>query len=132
MEYVITIDIKKVGKLGVQLIGGIVMMFYQSWRLALVVFGGTPLVGASTYVQIDAYIIVAFVYGVLVKKISSKFQDALAAASSTADESIKNVRTVKSFVQEIRQIGQYSDKISKSYVMARWNAIGRASFAVSA
>lgn len=47
--------------------------------------------------------------------IRKKFQDELAAASSTAEESIGNIRTVRSFSQECKSMKSYGTDIDKSY-----------------
>ena len=44
-----------------------------------------------------------------------KFQDELAAASTTAEESIGNIRTVRSFSQERKAMSNYKADIDKSY-----------------
>lgn len=44
-----------------------------------------------------------------------KFQDELAAASTTAEESIGNIRTVRSFSQERKAMDNYKLDIDKSY-----------------
>ena len=44
-----------------------------------------------------------------------KFQDELAASSTTAEESIGNIRTVRSFSQERKSIDNYKIDIDKSY-----------------
>ena len=46
---------------------------------------------------------------------TKKFQDKLADASTTAEESIGNIRTVKSFSQEKKASELYGNDIEKSY-----------------
>lgn len=53
--------------------------------------------------------------GSYVQGLQKKFQDELAAASATAEESIGNIRTVRSFSQECKAMGNYGTDINKSY-----------------
>ncbi len=53
------------------------------------------------------------------KKIKKKFQDKLAHASSTAEESLSNMVTVRSFSNETKMVDLYSDDIDKSYNLGR-------------
>lgn len=53
--------------------------------------------------------------GSYVQRLRKKFQDELAAASATAEESIGNIRTVRSFSQERKAMGNYGTDIDKSY-----------------
>ena len=46
---------------------------------------------------------------------TKKFQDKLADASTTAEESIGNIRTVKSFSQEKKASRLYGNDIENSY-----------------
>ena len=49
------------------------------------------------------------------RDMTKKFQDKLADASTAAEESIGNVRTVKSFSQEKKAANLYGDNIENSY-----------------
>lgn len=53
--------------------------------------------------------------GRFVQGLRKKFQDELAAASTTAEESIGNIRTVRSFSQERKAMDNYKTDIDKSY-----------------
>ncbi len=52
-----------------------------------------------------------------------EFQDELAHASSTADESFGNVVTVRSFSNEKKMIQHYSKDINKSYELGKKLAV---------
>ena len=56
-----------------------------------------------------------FLVGKFVQGLRKKFQDELAAASTTAEESIGNIRTVRSFSQERKAMNNYEVDIDKSY-----------------
>ena len=56
-----------------------------------------------------------FVIGKYVQGLQKTFQDELAAASTTAEESIGNLRTVRSFSQEKKSMRLYGVDIDKSF-----------------
>ena len=53
--------------------------------------------------------------GMFVKTLRKKFQDFLAYASTTAEETISSIRTVRSFTGEDKTLTTYSNDIDKSY-----------------
>lgn len=90
------------------IIGGIIYLFVISWKLTLVMLSVVPLVAVT-----GRY------YGTYVKSLSKKTQDALAQATEVAEESIGNVRTVRSFAKEGYQASLYAGKphlLSKNLV----------------
>lgn len=66
------------------------------------------LVGLSIVPPIAA---AAVVYGRFVRKITKQVQDALADSTHVAEERISNVRTVKMFSQESREMERYEGSI---------------------
>ena len=60
--------------------------------------------------------------GKYLKNLRKRFQDALAHASSTAEETISNVRTVRSFSNDSKMVASYSVDINESYRIARYLA----------
>lgn len=56
---------------------------------------------------------VGVLYGRFVRKITRQVQDSLADATQVAEERIANVRTVKTFAQEIKELATYKSKIEK-------------------
>lgn len=56
---------------------------------------------------------IAVLYGRYVRKISKEVQDALAESTRVAEERIGNMRTVKTFSQEPREIQTYKDCVEK-------------------
>ena len=71
-------------------------------------------------VRIITYLCVA---GKFVRKVRQTFQDRLADASATAEESISNIRTVRSFVAEDKASGAYGSSVDKSYAEGKKLAI---------
>ena len=57
--------------------------------------------------------------GRFLKTLRKNFQDKLAHASSTADESFGNVVTVRSFSNEKKMVKQYSRDINQSYNLGK-------------
>lgn len=57
--------------------------------------------------------------GKYLKNLRKRFQDALARASSTAEESIANVRTVRSFSNDHKMVESYETDINESYRIGR-------------
>jgi len=96
-------------------LAGVGMMFYMSPQLALVGLGIVPPV--SVY---------AIYMGRKVRAVSKELQDSLAASTEIAEERISNIRTVRVFAMENREIEAYSDKINtvldKAYKEALINA----------
>lgn len=81
-------------------ITGVSMMFYVSPSLALLGLAIVPPV-----------VIVAAVWGRVLKRVSKDLQSSLAVLNSTAEERIGNIRTVKAFAQEKREIDRYGAKL---------------------
>lgn len=93
------------------------MMLYMSPELALVGLAIVPPVA-----------IVAVFYGRFVRNISRKLQDSLAESTKVADERISNIRTVKSFAQEPREIQSYDNAILNVLKIAYKESKARAFF----
>jgi ATP-binding cassette subfamily B (MDR/TAP) protein 10 len=101
----------------VMVCAGTGMMFYMSAELALVGLAIVPPVA-----------IVAVIYGRYLRGISRSVQDALAGATSVAEERISNVRTVKTFSQEPREMESYASSIAEVLKLSYKEAKARAVF----
>jgi ABC transporter fused permease/ATP-binding protein len=93
---------------GVQVLGGIAWLFYTSPKLTLVMLAVVPPVAIG-----------AVIYGRRVRKLSKEVQDALAASSEVAQESLAGVRTVRSFAAEKTEVARYSSAVDKAFALAR-------------
>ncbi|KAG7197034.1 hypothetical protein KM043_017566 [Ampulex compressa] len=82
---------------------GVSMMLYVSPKLTLVGLSIIPPVAAM-----------AIVYGRFLKKISTAVQDSVAVLNTMAEERISNIRTVKAFAQENREVEKYSLKLQNT------------------
>nr|AVT42122.1 ABC transporter B [Lissorhoptrus oryzophilus] len=100
----------------VMVFAGTGMMFYMSPKLALVGLAIVPPVAG-----------VAVIYGRYVRGISRRLQDSLADATKVAEEKISNMRTVKAFAQEPREMDRYRHSIKEvlnlGYLESRARAI---------
>jgi ATP-binding cassette subfamily B protein len=83
-------------------------LFYLSWKLTLVSLSLIPVVA-----------VILRRFGVFVRNVSKEIQEALARASEEAEESFSNVRTVRSFGQEERQLDRYGKRIDESFQLGR-------------
>ncbi|RZB49891.1 ATP-binding cassette sub-family B member 10, mitochondrial [Asbolus verrucosus] len=101
----------------VMVCAGTGMMFYMSTELALVGLAVVPPVA-----------IVAIIYGRFLRGITRKVQDSLADATKVAEERIANMRTVKMFSQEPREIESYACAIKNVLNLSYKEAKARAIF----
>jgi ATP-binding cassette subfamily B protein len=70
----------------------------------------------------------AVLYGRRVRKLSRDVQDALAASSDVAQESIAGIRTVRAFAAEPREAARYDRAVMSSFELARSRAVLAATF----
>jgi len=92
---------------GITLIGGVTLMIILSPTLSLTVLVFLPIA-----------IIAAAFFGRRLNRISTAFQDEIAAANAFADESIASIRVVKWFTAEDDSTERYDQAIRKSYEVA--------------
>ncbi|XP_058547616.1 ABC-type oligopeptide transporter ABCB9 [Neofelis nebulosa] len=95
----------------VKVTGVVVFMFSLSWQLSLVTFMGFPII-----------MMVSDIYGRYYKRLSKEVQNALARASSTAEETISAMKTVRSFANEEEEAEVYSRKLQQVYKLNRKEA----------
>uniref|UniRef100_A0A8C6F989 ABC-type oligopeptide transporter ABCB9 n=1 Tax=Monodon monoceros TaxID=40151 RepID=A0A8C6F989_MONMO len=95
----------------VKVTGVVVFMFSLSWQLSLVTFMGFPII-----------MMVSDIYGKYYKRLSKEVQNALARASSTAEEIISAMKTVRSFANEEEEAEVYSRKLQQVYKLNRKEA----------
>jgi len=78
----------------------VALMFYTSWQLALLVIAVVPLC-----------VFAISLYGRRMKKLATRYSDALGAASDVAQQSVSNIRTVRSFAAEELESRKYEDAV---------------------
>ena len=86
------------------LVGSVAIMFWLNWRLTMFIIILMPIV-----------VIVGFVLGSAIRRISTKVQDEIAGATVVAEEVFQNIREVKSFVRENYEIGRYNGAIQLAF-----------------
>ncbi len=80
----------------VTIFGGIVILSFISWKLALIMLATVPVVA-----------IVAVIFGRFIKKLSKEAQDESAKSNAVLEESLMGISNVKSFTNENLLIGKY-------------------------
>ena len=113
----VSTSIAQVLSQGITLIGGVGLMIFISPVLSAAVLSFLPLM-----------IIAAAVFGRRLRRISTRFQDEVAAANAFADESIAAIRVVKWFTAEDAATERYDVAIRESYRVALRRARLRALF----
>ncbi|XP_050533666.1 ATP-binding cassette sub-family B member 10, mitochondrial [Daktulosphaira vitifoliae] len=86
----------------IMVVCGVSFMFAVSSKLALIGLSIIPPVAGA-----------AIIYGRFVRKITRSVQDSLAASNQVAEEKISNIRTVKVFSQEKKEMFRYEEKMNE-------------------
>ena len=104
LQNAVTVNISMLSRYLLQILGSLALMFYLNPALTGVLLAVVPVVSLS-----------AVQYGQFMKKVRQEFQDRLADASTTAEETISSMRTVRSFCGEPKSSLHYGKDIDKSY-----------------
>lgn len=86
LQNTVTVNISQFLRTLVGLIGGVVMLFYISWKVCLAMFIFLPLI-----------VVAAIIYGKFVQHLSKDFQDQLAKSADVANEAISNMSIFSCF-----------------------------------
>ncbi|XP_019857036.1 PREDICTED: ABC transporter B family member 25-like isoform X2 [Amphimedon queenslandica] len=108
IQSAVTENVSILARYSLQLIISIGVMFWINARLTAVLLSVFPLIS-----------IAAVYYGRKLKDLRKKYQDKLALASSTAEESISNIRTVRAFTNEMKLMTSYNEDIERSYSLGK-------------
>ncbi|XP_026823333.1 ATP-binding cassette sub-family B member 10, mitochondrial [Rhopalosiphum maidis] len=98
----ITTNISDGLRSSIMVASGVSFMFFVSPKLALVGLSIVPPIAA-----------LAVIYGRFVRKITRSVQDSLAVTNQVAEEKISNIRTVKAFSQEKKEMFLYEKKMNE-------------------
>jgi ABC transporter fused permease/ATP-binding protein len=111
LQSAVTVNISMFLRFFAMGLGSLIILFFSSWRLTLVMLLTVPLValGASWF-------------GRVVRRISREAQDALADANNVAEETIGGVRTVRAFAREKEEAERYGAAVERSFVLAKERA----------
>ncbi len=112
LQNTVTVNVSMALRQSLGALGGIIMLLVMSPRLTGVAMAFVPL-----------GVLVSAFYGRWLRRISAQVQDALAAASTIAQESIAGVRTVRSFARERYESERYDKAIDHSYELAAKRAL---------
>jgi ATP-binding cassette subfamily B protein len=89
-------------------IGGVVLLFYTSPSLTLLMLVVVPPIALS-----------AVTYGRRLRALSREVQEAVGSASEVAEESLAGIRTVRSFAAEPIEAERYGKAVMRSFELAR-------------
>lgn len=73
----------------------------------------SPILSALSLGVVPAVTIFAIYFGRYIKKLSRQVQDVLAGATEVAEEKLSNIRTVRAFAQEEKEIQTYVKSVNK-------------------
>ena len=104
MRTVLTGNVSTLLQQSLTLLGSVAIMFWLNWRLTMFIIVLMPVI-----------VIVGFIFGMAIRRISAEVQDELAGATVVAEEVFQNIREVKSFVREAYEIKRYSQAIHVAF-----------------
>lgn len=78
---------------------------------------------------VPVVVIGAVAYGLFLKRLAKKTQDALARASEVAEETLSNIRTVRSFSKETYETERYAVEVDESYRLGKLKSYAYGGFA---
>ena len=113
----VTVNISMALRFFVQALGSVSILLWTSWKLTLVMLAVVPFVAIG-----------AMLFARRVRALSKTTQDALAQASEVADETLGNIRTVRSFAREAFELGRYAGKVNTAFEMGRRLALTYGTF----
>lgn len=108
LQNAVTVNMSMALRFGLQALGSVGILFWTSTKLTLLMLAMVP------FVAIGSAVFARYVRG-----LSRQTQDALAAASTVAEEVFSNVRTVRSFAREEGEVGRYSVRVLDALAMGR-------------
>lgn len=104
MRTVLTANVNTLLQQSLTLVGSVLIMFVLNWRLTLFIIVLMPVI-----------VLVGFVFGAAIRRISTRVQDEIAGATVIAEEVFQNIREVKSFVREVYEIKRYNRAVEIAF-----------------
>jgi ABC transporter fused permease/ATP-binding protein len=117
LQNAVTVNVSMVLRHTMSTLGGVVLLVWMSPVLAGVSMAVVPVVAVG-----------AALYGRLIRRLSVKVQDALAASTEVAEETIAGVRTVRSFAREASEVDRYGQRVEDSFALAAKRALAIGGF----
>jgi len=118
LQDAVTTNISMALRSFVQCIGSSVLLATISWQLTAIMLTCLPVI-----------IVIMRFYGNWAKSISKAVQDALANSTSLAEETLSNIRTVRSFSKETASSSGYAAAVQASFLLAKKRSIVYGAFA---
>ena len=104
MRTVLTGNLSALLQQSLTLLGAVAVMFWLNWRLTMFIIVLMPFI-----------VIVGFIFGIYIRRTSTKVQDEIAGATVIAEEVFQNIREVKSFVREAYEVKRYNRAIHVAF-----------------
>ncbi|WP_258102846.1 ABC transporter ATP-binding protein [Marinoscillum sp. MHG1-6] len=99
------------------LVVGVIVIFFVTPSLSLFMIGTFPVI-----------VIIAFVFGKFIRRLSKKTQEQLSESSIVVEETIQSIQSVKSFTSEAFEVGRYTKSMKGVVKTALMVANFRAAF----
>lgn len=112
LQNTVTVNVSMGLRFGLMAVGSFVAMLVYSPELTGVTMAIVPVLAIG-----------AVVYGRIIRRLSKRFQDALADATQVAEESIAGIRTVRAFAAESRTNQRFADKVRTSLRLGEKRAL---------
>ncbi|MET0405721.1 MAG: ABC transporter transmembrane domain-containing protein [Cystobacter sp.] len=93
---------------GVQVVGGLVLLFYTA-----------PLLTVLMLVVVPPLVLTTLLFSQRIQQTSRDVQSALAEAMGVAHESLSGIRTVRAFAAERHEVGRYRQRLEKAFALVR-------------
>ncbi len=117
LQNTVTVNVSMALRHALGAIGGVALLIWMSPMLAGVSMAVVPFVAIG-----------ASIYGRIIRRLSRRVQDALAASTEVAEEAIAGVRTVRAFSREATEVARYGARVDDSYALAAKRALAVGGF----
>ena len=104
LQNAVSVNISMALRNAATIVGGVALLFYTSPMLTAVMLCVVPPIALG-----------AVYWGRKLRRLAREAQDALAGASSVAEETLAGIRTVRSFVAEAAEAARYGEAIERAY-----------------
>jgi ABC-type multidrug transport system fused ATPase/permease subunit len=84
------------------IVGGISILLFISWKLALIMLGTVPVIA-----------IVAVIFGRFIRRLSKEAQDKTASANAIAEEALTGIGNIKAFTNEVFSMLRFTNAINE-------------------
>jgi len=112
LQNTVTVNLSMLLRFVVMGAGAVAFLFYTSWRLTLVTLAIVPVVAIG-----------GALFGRSLRRLATRFQDALAGSTEVAEESISGIRTVRAFAREEQEVARYAEAVETSFQVAKKRAL---------